>query len=59
MQIGCIVEFEDGTEVVGNTFKWRGDKTELKEGLFNLKDWKINMLEREMDSARHHWSQDL
>lgn len=59
VQIGCIVEFEDGTEVVGNTFKWCRDKTELKKVEFNLKDWKMNMLEREMDSARHHWSQDL
>lgn len=58
LKIGCIVEFEDGTEVIGNTFKWRGDKTELKEGDFNLKDWKMNMLEREMESSRHHWSQD-
>ncbi|OBT42037.1 hypothetical protein VE00_07447 [Pseudogymnoascus sp. WSF 3629] len=58
VRTGCIVEFEDGTEVIGNTFKWRGDKTELKEGDFSLKDWKMNMLEREMGSARHHWSQD-
>ena len=58
LRIGCIVEFEDGTEAIGNTFKWRGDKTELKEGEFNLKDWKMDQLEREMDSVRHHWSQD-
>ncbi|OBT82117.1 hypothetical protein VE02_09470 [Pseudogymnoascus sp. 03VT05] len=59
LRVGCIVEFEDGTEVVGSTFKRCGDKTELKEGDFDLKDWKIDMLEREIGSARHQWLRDL
>ncbi|KAH8803425.1 hypothetical protein F5884DRAFT_507470 [Xylogone sp. PMI_703] len=28
----CLVEFEDGKEVVANTFKWIGDLAKLKEG---------------------------
>lgn len=58
LRIGCIVEFEDGSEAIGNTFKWCGDKTELREGKFNLKDWKIDKLEQDIDSARYHWSHD-
>ncbi|KFY10393.1 hypothetical protein V491_07669 [Pseudogymnoascus sp. VKM F-3775] len=57
VRTGCIIEFEDGTEVTGNTFKWCGDKTELREGEFNLKDWKMDMLEREMDNEGKHYSQ--
>lgn len=58
LKVRCFVEFEDGTEVIGNTFKWRGDKAELKEGKFDLKDWKMDRLEQDMDSVRHHWSQE-
>ncbi|OBT61275.1 hypothetical protein VE03_09379 [Pseudogymnoascus sp. 23342-1-I1] len=58
LRIGCIIEFEDGTEAIRSTFKWRGNKMELKEGEFNLKDWKLDRLEQEIHSARHHWSQD-
>jgi gamma-glutamylcyclotransferase (GGCT)/AIG2-like uncharacterized protein YtfP len=58
LKIGCIVEFEDGSAAIGNTFKWCGDKTELREGKFNLKDWKLYKLEQDIDSARYHWSHD-
>jgi hypothetical protein len=48
---GCSIELDDWTRVMGNTFKWHGDNTELKEGRFDLKDWKMDRLERELVSA--------
>ncbi|RFU24009.1 hypothetical protein B7463_g12329, partial [Scytalidium lignicola] len=45
---GCIIQFEDGTKVAGRTFVWAGDQAELKEGRFDLKDWKMDNLERNM-----------
>lgn len=40
----CRIEFEDGSTVLGRTFKWNADKSLLKEGTFDLKDWKMNQL---------------
>lgn len=51
LRVGCIIEFEDGSQVTGSTFQWHGEDEELKEGDFDLKDWKMDRLEREMDSA--------
>lgn len=45
---GCIIQFEDGTEAVGRTFVWAGDRGDLREGWFDLKDWKLNDLERNL-----------
>lgn len=40
----CLIEFQDGREVLGSTFKWDADKSLLKEGSFDLKDWQMNKL---------------
>ena len=42
----CIIKFQDGREITGNVFKWGGDKALLKEGVFDLKDWQMEKLER-------------
>ncbi|RFU27666.1 hypothetical protein B7463_g8673, partial [Scytalidium lignicola] len=44
----CVIKFEDGTEAVGKTFKWADDQADLKEGHFDLKDWKLTNLDRNM-----------
>ena len=44
----CRIELEDGRQVRGRTFKWDAEEGDLKEGVFNLKDWKMNNLERDM-----------
>lgn len=41
----CIIELEGDQEVMGRTFKWKGDNSLLKEGTFDLKDWQMNRLE--------------
>ncbi|KAK2762208.1 hypothetical protein FQN54_001217 [Arachnomyces sp. PD_36] len=40
----CLIEFEDGRKVIGRTFKWNADKSLLREGSFDLKDWQMNKL---------------
>lgn len=42
---GCLIEFEDGKEVAGKVFKWNADKSLLKEGVFDLKDWQMEKLD--------------
>lgn len=43
---GCVIDMEDGSNVLGTTFMWNGDASELKEGTFDLKDWQMNQLDR-------------
>ncbi len=42
---GCTIKLQDGREVGGKVFKWRADKSLLKEGAFDLKDWQMKNLE--------------
>ena len=35
----CIIQFEDGENLSGVTFKWRGPAEDLQEGSFNLREW--------------------
>ncbi|KAH0565384.1 hypothetical protein GP486_001218 [Trichoglossum hirsutum] len=44
----CLISFEDGTKVVGRTFKWRPGKGDLKEGFFDLRGWQMKDLERDI-----------
>lgn len=41
----CLIKFKDGSEVIGKVFKWVGDKSLLKDGNFDLKDWQMKKLE--------------
>lgn len=44
--LGCLVQFkDDGERVRANTFEWVGDQSELKEGVFDLKDYQMRNLE--------------
>ncbi|RDW59553.1 hypothetical protein BP6252_12640 [Coleophoma cylindrospora] len=43
---GCTIKFNNGTEVPGKTFIYNGDKSLLKEGSFDLKDWQMKQLEK-------------
>ncbi|KAH8812221.1 hypothetical protein F5884DRAFT_784787 [Xylogone sp. PMI_703] len=45
--VWCDIEFEDGTQVAGKTFKWADDLAELKVGTFDLRDWKLDRLDRD------------
>ena len=38
---GCFTEFDDGSEVLGLTFKWRSDPGMLKDGSFDLEVWQM------------------
>jgi gamma-glutamylcyclotransferase (GGCT)/AIG2-like uncharacterized protein YtfP len=40
----CRIEFQDGSRVLGTTFKWKGDSSVLREGTFDLKDWQMREL---------------
>ncbi|MCJ1245513.1 hypothetical protein MMC30_002717 [Trapelia coarctata] len=42
----CIIEVKDGRSVRGRTFRWKGTEEELKDGVFDLKDWQMRALER-------------
>ena len=42
---GCLIEFEDGREVAGKAFVWNADKSLLKEGVFDLKNWQMEKLD--------------
>ncbi|KAK2762699.1 hypothetical protein FQN54_000873 [Arachnomyces sp. PD_36] len=37
----CLIELEDGRQVIGRTFKWNADTSLLREGSFDLKDWQM------------------
>lgn len=41
----CRVEFYNGSSVMGKTFIWNGDQRLLREGSFDLKDWKLKQRE--------------
>jgi hypothetical protein len=45
----CLIELQDGSQILGSTFKWRGDEALLKEGPFDLKDWQM----KNFDMGRH------
>ncbi|KAI9775772.1 MAG: hypothetical protein M1839_000900 [Geoglossum umbratile] len=36
---GCLIKFENGTRMLGLTFKWKGDLGVLKDDSFDLRDW--------------------
>lgn len=42
---GCTIELQNGKEVGGKVFMWRADKSLLKGGVFDLKDWQMMSLE--------------
>jgi gamma-glutamylcyclotransferase (GGCT)/AIG2-like uncharacterized protein YtfP len=35
----CIIRFDNGETVSGVTFKWCADDLDLREGIFNLREW--------------------
>lgn len=37
----CIIRFTADEDVIGTTFEWAGDESELREGSFDLKDWQM------------------
>lgn len=44
--LGCLVQYEgNGERVRANTFEWVGEQSELKEGVFDLKDYQMRNLE--------------
>jgi hypothetical protein len=47
---GSMIKLADGREVVGKTFVWNAEKELLKRGNFNLKDWHLEQLEKELIS---------
>lgn len=40
----CIIQFSADENVMGTTFEWAGDESELREGTFDLKDWQMGRL---------------
>jgi len=36
---GCLIKLQDGATVFGSTFRWSGDPGELKERVWDMKDW--------------------
>ncbi|CAJ2514282.1 Uu.00g024010.m01.CDS01 [Anthostomella pinea] len=40
-KVWCTIQMGNGTYVSGTTFMWAGDKSDLKEGTFDLKDWQM------------------
>ena len=48
-QACCSIQIEDRKDVEGTTFMWREcNAEELREGKFDLKDWQMNRLERDL-----------
>ena len=45
---GCMIKFQNGTQVIGKVFKWNGSECELKEGVFDLKDWQMRNMEENL-----------
>lgn len=43
----CLIRFEGGSKVLGNTFIWNADKALLKDGAFDLKEWLMKEKERQ------------
>jgi gamma-glutamylcyclotransferase (GGCT)/AIG2-like uncharacterized protein YtfP len=48
----CRIELEDGTELIGRTFVWVDGMEELKERVFDLKDWQMDKLEHSLEAKR-------
>jgi gamma-glutamylcyclotransferase (GGCT)/AIG2-like uncharacterized protein YtfP len=44
----CNIKLADGSTVRGRTFLWRGDREELREGVFDLKDYQMEQLEKDL-----------
>ena len=44
-RVACRIRFEDGRTVRGGTFKWSADEGDLREGVFDLKDWQMHSLD--------------
>jgi gamma-glutamylcyclotransferase (GGCT)/AIG2-like uncharacterized protein YtfP len=47
----CSVEYvgQEGVDVRATTFQWIGDTTELKAGSFDLKDYQMSRIEKEVE----------
>lgn len=47
----CSVEYigQEGVDVRANTFQWIGDTAELKSGSFDLKDYQMSRIEKEVE----------
>lgn len=41
----CTIKLQNGMKVGGKVFMWNVDKSLLKEGVFDLKDWQMKNLE--------------
>lgn len=37
----CMIQFSAEESVIGITFQWAGDESDLRDGSFDLKDWQI------------------
>lgn len=37
----CMIQFSAEEDVIGTTFQWAGDESELRDGSFDLKDWQM------------------
>jgi gamma-glutamylcyclotransferase (GGCT)/AIG2-like uncharacterized protein YtfP len=44
----CNIKLANGPTVQGRTFLWRGDREELREGVFDLKDYQMEQLEKDL-----------
>jgi gamma-glutamylcyclotransferase (GGCT)/AIG2-like uncharacterized protein YtfP len=45
---GCRIQLEDGSKVSGRTFVWCSSIYELNEGVFDLEDFQMKRLDREL-----------
>lgn len=41
----CIIRPQDGQKINGKTFVWNSNEEELREGCFDLKDFRMKQLE--------------
>ena len=48
----CQIQLRDGSIVQGMTFVWRSDVEELREGVFDLKDFQMKQLEMNLLAER-------
>lgn len=44
----CRIQLTNGSKVSGKTFKWRSSDEELREGVFDLKDFQMKRLEMDL-----------
>lgn len=40
----CMIQFSAEESVIGTTFQWAGDESDLRDGSFDLKDWQMTHL---------------